>query len=434
MRKIFYRYFVQIILIALTLGGGYAFYQQQMKEKPPVQKNPPQERDYSIAVQKAVYQNINPIIELYGESVAKRVIEMRSFVGGQIIHIHPQLKAGMSIKKDELLVEIDDFEYRGAVIEAKAVLEDAKAQLKEVEAQIESEQNALEFAISQLYIAKRDLKRIENLRKTGSATDSIVDDRRFIVSQRTDNLTKKQNNFAVLNARIEQRKSQIDRAAWALEKAERNLKNTILRAPFDAIIASSSVEEGSLVNTNGAIATLYEKGEMEARFILPDRYFQKLSQSDEQLIGRPITLYWNGFEDDNRYEGEISHIGSEISSETGGIDVFATIFLSETQHLRPGAFVTLFVEDRLYENVISIPQSAIYNDAYVFIHKEGRLMRKEIVIEGVDRNNLLIKGDISEGDEIMITRLSNAGEGLKVRIIAAKDGEMTSKASANKAQ
>ena len=89
--------------------------------------------------------------------------------------------------------------------------------------------------------------------------------------------------------------------------------------------------------------------------------------------------------------------------------------------MRPGAFVRLGMPDKSYESVIVIPDSALYEDSYIYLIKDERLSRHSVKIHGYDKTNVLItpinKESIVNDDMIVTNQLREAGEGVKVEVI-----------------
>ena len=77
--------------------------------------------------------------------------------------------------------------------------------------------------------------------------------------------------------------------------------------------------------------------------------------------------------------------------------------------------------DKTYSQVISLPDTAIYDDSYIFVIKNERLEKRSVSILGYDNINTLIVAKkpsvIEKGDMIAVTQLREAGEGVKVEIL-----------------
>ena len=156
-----------IIFIAFS---GYN-YLQLTKPKP--KKPQIVEKAWPVDSITANAKNHTPKLKLYGTTVANRRVDLRALVSGKVIEVGAGLKEGGLIKKDELLLKIDDFDYKGALQEAKANLAEAIARQSEIKASLSLEQENLKYAKVQLSLAEKDFKRAQSLSKRGTVTKKI---------------------------------------------------------------------------------------------------------------------------------------------------------------------------------------------------------------------------------------------------------------------
>ena len=81
-------------------------------------------------VVEARYQTIQPQLNLFGEVVAGRRSDLRPRVSGLIINVGANFRDGGIVKKGDLLVEIDPFEFDTTLAEQRSVLKEAKVRLE----------------------------------------------------------------------------------------------------------------------------------------------------------------------------------------------------------------------------------------------------------------------------------------------------------------
>ena len=134
----------------------------------------------------------------------------------------------------------------------------------------------MERALEQLAFAERDLDRASQLRESGAVTERTVDERSLIVSQRKQAVEQRRNALAVERARVEQQQAAIERLEWRLAQAEKNLSDTVLKAPFDAVVREENAAVGRLVNVNDVIAALYDRNALEVRLTLSDNQYGRI--------------------------------------------------------------------------------------------------------------------------------------------------------------
>ena len=336
------------------------------KEEPEVLIIP--EKSWPVSVIEAQYSDVQPTLSLFGEVITSRRSELRSLVGGQVVQVGENFKEGAVVEKGELLLRIDDFEYRNAVIEESAKLE----------------------------VMNRDFDRADELFKQGNISEQFRD-----------------------NALLEKTKQEL-----VLSEVEKDLRDTELFAPFDGVINDVQATLGKQVSTvNDKIGEIIDIKNMEVRFSLSKAQYGRLLEDTDKILGRKIEMSWTVGKRDLVFNASVSRVGAEITSNTGGVNIFANIVINsgEESPLRPGAFVRLKMPDKTYESVVSIPETAVYEDKYIFIVNDQRLKKIMIEILGYDQSKVLVKplddSKIKNGDYVVVNQLREAGENVKVDII-----------------
>ncbi len=407
---------LQIILMVAILAGSVFAMNRLIKSKPETKARHAFKTVYTIKSVEAVRAAHQPKFISYGQIEAARKVDLRSLVSGEVVSISNKLQVGARVAAGEALVEIDRFNYEGALREAKANLREARARLAENKARITSEISKLASAKDQLAIAERDLARAQSLSKNGTMTTQQVEVRTLVFSQRQQALNLSANMVKIEQARLEQQEAAIERLQWRVAQANRNLQNTVLRAPFAGIVRSSAVDVGKLVSANDVVVSLYEPGKLEAKFTLTDAQYGRLQNDREGLVGRKVTVNWNTGGQQQTYRGTISRIGADINSSRGGIEVFATVQNTENKiEMRPGAFVEITVPDKVFNDTVKLPEHAVYNGQLVYVIKDGKLNRRAISIVAYDGESVLISSGLKTGEKVLVTRIAEVGEGLRVR-------------------
>ena len=326
------------------------------------------EKSWPVSVIEAQYSDVQPTLSLFGEVITSRRSELRALVGGQVVQVGEKFKEGAVVEKGELLLRIDDFEYKNAVTEESAKLQ----------------------------VMNRDFDRADELFKQGNISEQFRD-----------------------NALLEKTKQEL-----VLSEVEKDLRDTELFAPFDGVINDVQATLGKQVSTfNDKIGEIIDIKNMEVRFSLSKAQYGRLLEDTDKILGRKIEMSWTVGKRDLVFNASVSRVGAEITSNTGGVNIFANIVINsgEESPLRPGAFVRLKMPDKTYESVVSIPETAVYEDKYIFIVNDQRLKKIMIEILGYDQSKALVKplGDskIKNGDYVVVNQLREAGENVKVDII-----------------
>ena len=407
---------LQVVLMLAMLGGSYAVMNRLIDSKPERGARPFRPAVFTVESLAAQPQSNRPQLQLFGEVQAARYVELRPLVSGEIVAIHPALRAGSDVGSGDVLIEIDPFNYRGALAEARANLAQARASLAETEARIKAEQDQLAAAEMQWALADSDLQRAQSLASSGTLTQRQIEDRRLILSQREQAVSQRRNNLVIEDAKREQQTASIDSLVWKVQQAERNLQNTVLKAPFAGVVNSASAEVGRYVSSNDLVASMYDDEVLEVRFTLTDAQFGRISADADPLIGRDVDVVWVVGRSSYAYAGEIERIAAEVASTRGGVEVVARIDpTSADVQLRPGAFVEIDVPDRLYTGSFRIPETALYDGGAVYVIEEGRLSRRPVEVAAFDGEDVIIASGLLAGDVVMTTYLTQADDGVRVR-------------------
>ena len=411
-------------VVVIAVGGFVAW--KLVVTKPEVDRRPPREKTYAVELRKAEPASIQPSLTLYGTVEASRQVDLRALVSGEVIWVNPAVAEGQVVDGGDALVRIDPFDYAGAVREAEANLAEARAKLTAGEVSLVSDQKALERLQEQLILAQNDFNRAETLANSGSLTQQALENRKLTLSQRQQTVESREYNLEVLSSQIEQQKANVARLDWKLEQARRNLSDTTLTAPFKGVVKAKSVELGRSVSGSDTLISLYDPDAMDVRFTLSDSQYGRLTLAGSELIGRVITVHWQLGEQSRQFRAVIDRVTPEINAANGGVEVYAR--LDADSNLRTGAFVALDVPDKVYKHAISIPQAAIYGGDLVYINKDGRMAPHKVKVLAYLGDNALIDGEgFAAGEEIVATRLAEAGPGLKLVVPGAENDKGTGK-------
>jgi len=403
-----------VVILAIGATG----YMMLVRTKPRVDPAKPQERVWSVAVQTVEIGDVQPTLVLFGEVVAGREVELRALVSGEVVAVATSFRDGGRIEAGHLLVEIDPFEYQAAVDERQAELEEARAKTDEIKARQRAEQESLMREREILTLREREIARISRLYQTGNVSQKSVDDTNMRLSSQRMAVSSKVNALAAEQAKARQQTAVTKRKQVLLRRAERDLARTRLVAPFTGYLSNTTAEVGRRLNVNDRIGELIEAGNLEVRVHVSDAEYRRLLNARDGLIGRRATVMWQSAADTGTYQATVDRTGPRIDATTGGVDLYARIDLPDGDRLlKPGAFISVQLPDRVYADVITVPESAVFGDAHVYVVENGRLQRRPITIVGRNGDKILLRGDLRAGDTVSVTRFAEIGPGTAVAVL-----------------
>lgn len=361
------------LLVLLVTAGLIALL---VVTRPALVPEPHAERVWPVKSAELRRQTLRPQLALFGEIVAGRRSELRALVAGPITQIGRNFREGGLVAAGELLLEIDPFHYRTGLAERRAQLHEAEVRMDQLQ---------------------RDHRRIEAL-----YVDHTVSER----DRDNAELTLRQQEAIVEQRRID------------VERAERDLADTRLLAPYAGVVGKVNANLGKQLGINDKVAELTDTGQLEVRFSLSNAEYGRLRGSGEELVGRAVTVTWKVGDGDLSYQAKIARVGAEIISTTGGVDVYAVLEDGLRPDLRPGAFVSVSVPDREYADVFVAPESALYGDDMLYVIADGRLADRRIELLGHDGDHIIFRSAgepaLVDGDRVVTTPLREAGVGVKV--------------------
>ena len=369
------------LAIIAVAAGGFAIL---LLTKPETPARPVKERVWPVTAVPATPADVQPDRLYYGRVIAGREVDLRAEVAGEIVEVGSSFVDGGVVRTGELLVRIDPFEYEAAVREIDADLKGARGLLARDEEQIA--------------LLRRDVARRERLVQRGAGSEKALDDARL--------------RLVDAEQRIIDRTNRIERLEVALARAQRNLQDTRVVAPFDGFLAGATAAVGKFLRQGDSLGKAISAERLEVRFLVSNSDYEAFL-SNGRHKGRTARTRWAGRE----FDASLERVESEVQAASGGVEMFARFEgMDLDTSLRPGAFVEVVVPGPRLSGVVRIPEVALYGDDTVYRIVEGRLDPVRVEVAGRSGKDLFIRGKFAPEDRIVTTRFPEAGPGLKVQV------------------
>jgi len=221
----------------------------------------------------------------------------------------------------QVLVRIDDRQYRAKVDQARAALEAQKAALANLEqahasrvAAVQAQSAAIVNSKAQLVRARGDLERVDELVADGSVSKRERDQVHATLAQANAQLD--QSVAALEIARQDVRTvevsrdgltAQIDAAAAQLRSAEIDLENTVIRAPEKGQLGEVTVRLGQYVTNGTQLLPLVP----EDRWVIAN---YKEAQTFGMRPGMPAWITVDAL-GGHRFDGHVEEVAPAAGSE-----------------------------------------------------------------------------------------------------------------------
>ena len=406
---------MRIIVPIVVLAASIAVAAFLISNRPELARAPPEERSWVVDAVEVAYGELHPDLSVFGEVIAGREVEMRALVAGPVAALGEDFVEGGSVRKGELLVAIDPFDNQAILDERTAELAEARARAQEILTSSQAESEALDRELEQAEMIADDVARFEALRERGTVSQKALDDALLALSRQREAVIVRRNAFASWAAKLTQQNAIIDRHEVGVRRARRDLDRTRLVAPFDGYLLEISAAVGKRLSVNDQVARLIAAELLEVHINLSDAQFGRLL-GEGGLRGRPARVVWTVGPRSIAAEAVIERTGARIDPTSGGVPVYARLKGIDLQSpLRPGAFVEVQLKDRRYSDVARLPDSALYGDT-VYAIEGDRLAARRVEVIAHYGADIVVRGDLRDGDRVAITRFTEIADGVKVEV------------------
>ena len=362
-----------------------------------------------------------------GYIVPHHKINVNSKVTGRVKWIG--VEKGDKVKEGQVLVKLEDDEFRAQYQQARGAAESARAYLEELEhgsrpEEVSQAEHNLDEARATLVNDKLTLDRTRELCAQGVVSKQALDDATAKYDSDQQRVNSLEKTFQL--ARIGPRAEEIARAKGALVQAEGQaayakslLEATAIRAPVNGTILERTAEKGELITAQfassaeggpqGSVVSLADLNDIQADLDIAQDDFAKLSPHQKAVV--TVDAF-----PDLKWDGVIAEISPQANRQKATVEVKVQI-LNPDSHLRPemNATVRFLAEEPKSAGSQSagayVPTGALReNDGrkFVFLAFAGKAIKREVKVLSQRSGGALVSG--LNGGETVIT---SAPEGLK---------------------
>jgi len=371
------------------------------------------------------------ILNATGYIVAAHTIELASKVVGKVAWIG--VDKGDKVKRGQVLVRLEDDEYRAQVEQAKGQLANLEAKLAEQlngsrPEEIAKAKADVEQARADLTDAKVTLDRTRELVKEGVLSKQTLDDAQSKYDgqmARVDSLQKAYDlvKIGTRKEEIDATRGQIEQTKGQLAYAQTFEDNTVIRAPVDGTILDRNVEQGEFVTT-GFVGDKGAKGYVVSMANLHDLKVElDINQNDfaKLHMGQKGIVTTDAFPD-RKYKGVIDEISPEANRQKATVQVKVKV-IDPDDYLRPEMNASVaFISDKQPDAKnepskpsIVVPASAVRENA-VFVVVDGKAVRRAVKTGGALAQGVRIENGLIGGEDLVVNPPADLKDGERVRV------------------
>ncbi|MSR83704.1 MAG: efflux RND transporter periplasmic adaptor subunit [Candidatus Latescibacteria bacterium] len=312
-------------------------------------------------------------VDAVGSVEAFEVVQVTARVSGVVEQV--RFTEGQTVAKDQVLVEIEPDRFRLAVEAAKATL--AKAQAAQAE-------------------AGASLKRREG---------AVIQNPGLIPGEELE----------TWRTRVNTAQAEVAQARSAMELAELNLHDALVRAPVGGAMQTRTVQTGQYVQPGATLATLVRRDPLLLRFQVPEQ---------DAVSLKPGTAVSFAVRDSqHRYSARISHVAESADLSSRMVPVTAQIDDPARGQLRAGAFAQVSVPVGESVQAPVVPQIAVRPSErgfLAFVVKDNTAQERILTLGMRTAEGLVeIRTGLQAGELLVVRGAEALFEGASVKVSGA---------------
>jgi len=283
------------------------------------------------------------VLEATGYVVAHHKIQVGSKISGRVAWIG--VDKGDRVAQNQLVVRLEDREYRAQYDQAMASIGVAQARLTELEQgsrpeEVDRAKADVQRAEAQLRSDESNFKRVESLVREGVISNQNLDDARgkFDSSRAALDAVRRTYELAQKGPRVEQidnARSELTRARAAADYAKTILDAAEIRVPTAGTILERNVEQGEMVTTSfvgdrGAksfVVTLANLNDLQVELDINQNDFNKVKAT------QPCIAVTDAYPD-RKYNCVVDEIAPEANRQKATVQVKVK-FLKPDEYVKP---------------------------------------------------------------------------------------------------
>src|ERR1700678_1500649 len=374
------------------------------------------------------------VLSASGYVVAHHKISVNSKVTGRVAWIG--VEKGDKVKEGQVLVRLEDEEYRAQYEQARGVVESAKARLLEQQngsrpEEIQQADHNLSEARATAMNDKINLDRTRDLVAQGVMSKQNLDDAvgKYEASEQRMNSLERAFRLMQLGPRseeIERARGDLLQAEGQMEYAKSQLDATVIRAPVSGTILDRTAEKGELVTAQfasgaeggprGSVVSLADLNDIQVELDIAQDDFAKLGPKQKGIV--TVDAY-----PDRKYQGVIAHISPEANRQKATVQVKVQI-LNPDDYLRPemNSTVKFLAEEKKNASSepsgVFVPTTAVRDDGgkkFVLIAFNDKAIKREVQVVSQRSGGLIVKGLVG-GENVVTAGPPNLKDGDKIKI------------------
>jgi RND family efflux transporter MFP subunit len=335
------------------------------------------------------------ILDASGYVVARRQATVASKITAKMIEL--DIEEGQHVDAGQIIAKLDDTNIRAALDQARAQYAYAKAGLAETQVNLTN--------------AQRDYDRQKHLLADHFVSQAVVDTSQTTLDALRAQLATQQSNVAVVGR--------------GLNVAERNLDDTIVRAPFAGVVTVKAAQPGEMVSpisagggfTRTGIGTVVDMDSLEIQVDVNENFINRVEPAQR------VTAKLNAYPD-WQIPGHVIAVIPTADRSKGTVTVRIALDQKDSRILPEMGVRVAFLGDTKAEGGgqpagVLLPSNAVQSNGatgVVFVIRDNTLERRAIRVEKGSGDDVRVSAGVAAGERVAVGDFSRLADGMRVRV------------------
>ncbi|MCY3931725.1 MAG: efflux RND transporter periplasmic adaptor subunit [Acidobacteria bacterium] len=369
----------------------------------PASRPPPSVVPYALTAPVEAGEGAIPVYAA-GTVRPQAEVDVTAEVSGKVVWVDPAFQSSGRVREGQPLFRIDDTDYLGRVQQARANVA---------------------------------MQRVEVLKVEEEATVARSQYERFKERQSSETNPDAPSPLALWEPQLQAARRALERDGAVLREAALNLARTEIRAPFDGIVRSESVDVGQYVAAGQSVGRLYASGSVEvvvplsddAAALLPGLWDLRAGEADTRIAARVIAEYgdqsyaWSGYldrgavtlDEQTRTIDVIVRVPRPFSS---GSPVDADLDPGTAPPLLVGKFVDVELQGLAPEQYFKVPDSALRTGDEIWAVRDDKVTIVPVQVLQRSDDVVYVTGALEVDQPVVTGGVRLATEGMAVQTAA----------------
>jgi len=359
----------------------------------------------AVRVETVRQESVKRAVDVVGTLAPVDQVTISSEADGKVSRILADL--GDRVKAGQVLIQIDSEKQQYTFEQQQAALARALAQYGATDPEhlpeIERTPDAMR-ANSDLIQATQAFNRATELFKRNLISQQALDDAQAAL----------QSKRAIYNSALQTGKNlraSIQASQAAMKLADRQLRDTQIRAPFDGFVEKRMVNLGELVKTQTPVIAIVRLDPLKVTAEIPEKMGPWIH------TGETVKLQVDAYQG-RTFDGRVSRISPTVNTSTRAFP-FEALVPNADATLKPGTFARVHIESSKIDTVLTLPYSALqyrYGVNRVYVVEGDKLAMRELSVGERVGDRIEILGGVKAGERVAITDVDTLNDGAPVSV------------------